>query len=81
MYSLSSEISAPVVLSWKSTTPSPGWRGSLTTQLPAGTQRPSGVVCALLPPTRGRDHVKPPFVDRDTNTPFAFRPAWKPSWA
>ena len=70
MYSLSFAGTLPfktASLSWmKSTVPSPGWRGS-----PAPPQREDSVAGGLgWIPTHGRVQVKPPFVDRLTQTPL-----------
>src|SRR6266446_2131560 len=56
-----------VSLSWmKSTVPSPGWRGS-----PAPPQRDDSVAGPVGgSPTHGRVHVKPPLVERLTQTPL-----------
>ena len=51
---------------WKATVPSPGWRGS-----PGPPQRDcssGGAVTWIA--THGRVHVKPPFVERLTQTPL-----------
>src|SRR5919201_4754670 len=84
MYSLSLKVMlkfGEASLSWSNwTTPSPGWRGSFVIRFVHVEGEP-GAHCALLPPTRARDHVKPPFVDRCTNTPFESLFGKKPSIA
>src|SRR5688572_8538385 len=70
MYSLSLNVtlsfSSKSLSGLKSTTPSPGWRGSPT---PPHTAT-SSVGLAPGIGTHGRDHVKPPLVERLTNTPL-----------